>query len=45
MLNIATLMQCGIPILRLSVGDWLELQETRPLGHEREIIVEPAVVL
>ncbi len=33
MLNIDSLKQRGLSILRLSVGDWLELQETRALGH------------
>jgi hypothetical protein len=33
MLDIDTLKQRGLSILRLSVGDWLELQETRALGH------------
>jgi hypothetical protein len=33
MLNIDILKQRGLSILRLSVGDWLELQETRALGH------------
>jgi hypothetical protein len=33
MLNIDTLKQRGLSILRLSVDDWLELEETRALGH------------
>ena len=33
MLNIDSIKQRGLSILRLSVGDWLELQETRAVGH------------
>jgi hypothetical protein len=33
MLNIDLLKARGLSVLRLSVGDWIELQETRALGH------------